>query len=275
MTIKTRLNNHRSTRIGLLTGSALSAAERVMGRVMRAPDEHTAAADPTPDADTAATALGDAALADTEKVAADPADSENSDPAADPADPAKADGDKTDAEKESEAAAESIIGAPDEYDAAAFVMPEGVEFDAEMFDLVKDDLKGMDLSQKGAEQVVGLFAAKVAPKIAERAAQAIDDSAAQLRANMARDLQADKEVGGAKLKESQSFAAKAIAHFIPDAAVRSQFSTFLNESGLGDHPLLTRVIAGAGRVLSEASTPAAETSQAELSAAEKFYGRKG
>ena len=170
------------------------------------------------------------------------------------------------------AAGESIVGAPEAYDAAAFTMPEGVEFDAEMFDLVKDDLKGMDLSQKGAERVVGLFAEKIAPKIAERATKAIEDAGAELSANLARDLQADPEVGGAKLKESQAFAAKAIAHFIPDAATRSEFSKFLNESGLGNHPLLTRVIAGAGRALSEATTPAAETAKAPLTEAQKFYG---
>lgn len=170
------------------------------------------------------------------------------------------------------ASAESIVGAPEAYDATAFTMPEGVEFDTEMFDLVKDDLKGMDLSQKGAEKIIGIFAEKVAPTIAARATKAIDDAGAQLSANLARDLQADPEVGGAKLKESQSFAAKAIAHFIPDATTRSEFSKFLNESGLGNHPLLTRVIAGAGRTLSEASTPAAETAKAPMTEAQKFYG---
>lgn len=172
-------------------------------------------------------------------------------------------------------AAPAILGAPEAYDATAFTMPEGVEFDSELFDLVKDDLKGMDLSQTGAERVVGMFAEKVAPKIAERAVKAIDDAAAELSANLARDLQADPEVGGAKLKESQAYAAKAISHFIPDAKVRADFSKFLNESGLGNHPLLTRVIAGAGRAISEASTPAAETASAPLTAAEAFYGRKG
>lgn len=214
---------------------------------------------PADAAETAAvTALGEAATTDTAPEAKD--DAANPDAVTE----------KPDGEEQSEAPA--IIGAPDAYDTAAFTMPEGVEFDTEMFDLVKDDLKGMDLSQKGAEQIVGLFASKVAPKIAERATKAIDDGAAELRANMARDLQADPEVGGAKLKESQAYAAKAIAHFIPDANTRSEFSKFLNESGLGDHPLLTRVIAGAGRAISEASTPAAETASAPLSESQKFYG---
>lgn len=272
MTIKNILNNRRSTRIRLLSGYRLSPIERQIGRAMRAPDEHTDDAPPADAADPApTTALGDAATADPapEDTTAVPpvTDGDNTDAAGD-----KKDGegdDKTGADT-----ADSIVGAPETYDVEAFTMPEGVEFDAELFDLVQDDLKGMDLSQKGAERVVGLFAEKVGPKIAERAAQQLDDHAAELRANMARDLQADKEVGGPKLKESQAYAAKAIAHFIPDATVRSDFSKFLNESGLGDHPLLTRVIAGAGRAISEASTPTGETAAAELTASEKFYGRK-
>ncbi|PQM29407.1 hypothetical protein CVO77_00260 [Sphingopyxis lindanitolerans] len=217
----------------------------------------------------AATAMGDAAAAETNAGTTDAVKTDEVKVEPTPEEKAVADAEAA------KTAAESIIGAPEAYDAAAFTMPEGVEFDAEMFDLVKDDLKGMDLSQKGAEKVVGLFAEKVAPAIAARATKAIDDAGAQLRANLARDLQADPEIGGAKLKESQAFAAKAIAHFIPDAPTRSEFSKFLNESGLGDHPLLARVIAGAGRAISEASTPLGGGGNAELTASEKFYGRKG
>lgn len=169
----------------------------------------------------------------------------------------------------------SIIGAPEAYDAAAFTMPEGVEFDGELFDLVKDDMKALDLSQEGASKVVAMFAEKIVPKIAERAEKAIDDHAAELSANLARDLQADPEVGGKALNESRAYAAKAIAHFVPDATKRSELSTFLNESGMGNHPLLFRVIAGAGKLLSEATTPAGETASAPLTDSQKFYGKKG
>lgn len=169
-------------------------------------------------------------------------------------------------------AAPTILGAPDEYDVSAFTMPEGVEFDAEMFDLVKDDLKGLDLSQEGAAKIVGLFAEKVTPKIAERVQAEIEATGQELSAQFARDLQADPVVGGAKLKEARAMAAKAIATAIPDAAARSAFSQFLNESGLGNHPLLMRVIAAGGRAMSEATTPAG-AAVAEKSTTEKFYGR--
>jgi hypothetical protein len=171
-----------------------------------------------------------------------------------------------------EDAAPSLLGAPDEYDVSAFTMPEGVEFDADMFELVKDDLKGLDLSQEGAGKIVALFAEKVTPKIAERVQAEIEATGQELSAQFARDLQADEVVGGAKLKEAQAYAAKAIASAIPDAAARSEFSKFLNESGLGNHPLLMRVIAAGGRAMGEASTPAG-AAVAEKSTAQKFYNR--
>lgn len=168
--------------------------------------------------------------------------------------------------------ASPLIGAPDDYDVAAFAMPEGVEFDAEMFDLVKDDLKGLDLSQEGAGKIVALFAEKVTPKIAERVQSEIERTGQEISAQFARDLQADPVVGGAKLKEAQAMAAKAIASALPDAEARTTFSQFLNESGLGNHPLLMRVIVAGGRAMSEATTPAG-AAVAEKSTTEKFYNR--
>lgn len=166
----------------------------------------------------------------------------------------------------------ALIGAPEDYDASAFTLPEGVEFDGELFDLVKDDLKGFDLSQEGAGKIVGLFAEKVVPKIAERTEARMSELGQEISAQFARDLQADPVVGGVKLKEAQAYAAKAISSAIPDASDRAAFSQFLNESGMGNHPLLMRVIAAGGRAMSEASTPAGGA-VAEKSVTQKFYGR--
>lgn len=166
-------------------------------------------------------------------------------------------------------------GAPETYDTAAFKMPEGVEFDAEGFEAVEPVLRDLNLTQDQAGKLMSAYAEKIVPLIEKRTADRFDESAAELRANLARDLQADPEVGGKKLDESKSFAAKAIAHFIPDKNERSEFSTFLNESGLGNHPLLMRLVSGAGRAIAEASTPAAETASKALSDSELFYGKKG
>lgn len=166
-------------------------------------------------------------------------------------------------------------GAPEAYDTAAFTMPEGVEFDQEGFEAVEPVLRDLNLSNDQAGKLMSAYAEKIVPMIEARVAKAQDDAAAELSANLARDLQADPEVGGKHLKESQAYAAKAIAGAIPNATERSAFSTFLNESGLGNHPMLMRVMAHAGRALSEATTPAGEGASQGLTTSEKFYGRKG
>lgn len=216
--------------------------------------------DTTADVTAVTTALGDAATAEaaaaTTDEAADVADADDTADA-----PANTDDEPT--------------GAPETYDTAAFVMPEGVEFDADGFAAVEPVLRDLNLTNDQAGKLMSAYAEKIVPMIEGRVQKAQDDAAAELSANLARDLQADPEVGGKNLKESQAFAAKAIAKFIPDATARSEFSTFLNESGLGNHPLLARVLAGAGRAVSEATTPAGEGASQGLTTSEKFYGRKG
>lgn len=179
-----------------------------------------------------------------------------------------------DAADKSDADAEQT-GAPEAYDTAAWTMPEGVEFDSEGFEAVEPVLRDLNLSNDQAGKLMTAYAEKIVPMIAARTTEQIDQAGAELRANLARDLQNDPEVGGKHLDESKAMAAKAIAHFIPDANQRSEFSTFLNESGLGNHPLLMRLVSGAGRAIAEASTLAASTASAPLSESEKFYGKKG
>jgi hypothetical protein len=176
------------------------------------------------------------------------------------------------AEQAAEAAA-TPEGAPEAYDTTSWQMPEGVEFDAEGFAEVEPVLRDLNLSQDNAGKLMTAYAEKIVPMIQKRTVEQFDNQAAELRANLARDLQADPEVGGKKLDESRSYAAKAIAHFIPNGEDRNAFSTFLNESGLGNHPLLMRLVSGAGRAVAEASTPAGETASAPQSEAEKFYGK--
>lgn len=178
-------------------------------------------------------------------------------------------------EDEGAAQQEAATGAPEAYDTAAFTMPDGVEFDADGFAAVEPVLRDLNLTQDQAGKLMAAYGEKIVPLIAQRTAEQFDNAAAELRANLARELQADPEVGGKKLEESRAMAAKAIAHAIPQAAERSEFSTFLNESGLGNHPLLMRIVSGYGRALAEASTPAGEHGRDELTPAQKFYGKRG
>jgi hypothetical protein len=207
-----------------------------------------------------ATALGAIAAEGTgEPEAADPASAETE------ADPAET------AEEE----APSVVGAPEEYDFTSMELPEGQEFDTELADMFKPVLKDMDLSQDAANKLLKTFAEQAAPALAQRQADAQMEVLEEIKADLSRQLQADPEVGGKKYEESKAMAARALNTFIPNAAERTEFSTFMNETGMGNHPMWMRVMAGAGRVLAEATTAPGGVSAAGKTEAEKFYGKRG
>lgn len=210
------------------------------------------------------TALGDAATTTEGAEGAEPV--ADKDAAAGEAEGANKEGGDPSAD------ADAPIGAPEAYDSSAWSMPEGVEFDQEGFDAVEPVLRDLNLTNDQAGTLMGAYAEKIVPMIEARTEKRMADAAQELSANLARDVQADPEVGGAKLTEAKAHAAKAIAHGIPDATKRSEFSQFLNESGLGNHPLLVRVLASAGRALGEASTPAAGNADTRTPE-QKFFNR--
>lgn len=175
-----------------------------------------------------------------------------------------------------DAGAQDAPVAPDAYDFEGIELPEGMEFDKEAFDALEPVLREMNMPQESANALVKGYTEKLVPLIEQRAMQQVDDQGDELRANLARQLQVDPEVGGKHLTESKAMAAKALAHALPNATDREAFNTFMNESGLGNHPMLMRVIAAFGRNLSEASTPAASGAEAgEPSIADIFYPKQG
>lgn len=227
------------------------------------------------EATTETTTAEDTALAAASNAAVDASADQTGDDVA--KDESGKDADTTSEAKEADAGGkdEAATGAPEVYDTSAFKMPEGVEFDAEGFGAVEPVLRELNLTQDQAGKLMAAYGEKIVPLIQKRTADQFDNQAAELRADLARELQADPEVGGKKLDESRSFAAKAIAHFIPKADERNEFATFLNESGLGNNRFLMRLVAGAGRTLSEASTLSSANQGKPVTESEKFYGRGG
>lgn len=168
--------------------------------------------------------------------------------------------------------AAALIGAPEKYE---FDLGEGVNFDKEAFDAIEPVLRDMDLSQDAAGKIVGAYAEKVMPVLQARAEQQASEAGDQLRADWARETMADKELGGVKLDESKAMAARAMSRFLPQNEEGQQFRTFLNESGLGNHPQMMRILARVGRELGEASADPGAGGGRPLSREEKYYGRKG
>jgi hypothetical protein len=121
------------------------------------------------------------------------------------------------------------------------------------------------LSQEQAGKLVGIYSEKIVPLAQKRARNDAANIGAELRAEMAGELETDPIVGGKNLNQSRAFAARAISKFIPDATEREAFTRFLNATGFGNQRHLLRVLAGAGRLVS-VGRPVSE--------AEKFYGRQ-
>lgn len=254
-------------RVNLLPRTAMTPMERRAGRFMRAPDHDAGTgsgdAAPAPAADAAAVTAEAAAAADTVApgddstlLGADPANAEGGD---------QKSGDEG---KQSDAAA-ALIGAPEKYE---FTLPEGVALDEEAFAAVEPVLREMDLSQEAAGKIVGAYAEKVLPLLQARADQQSSAAGEELRADWAKATMADNEVGGPKLEESKAMAARTMAKFLPQHEEGQRFRTFLNESGLGNHPEMMRMLSRIGRQLSEGTVDQGTTVTTQKTTAEKFFG---
>lgn len=126
-------------------------------------------------------------------------------------------------------------GAPEQYE---FVIPEGSTMDAEGLEAFSEVAKELNLSQDAAQKVID----KMAPAMAARQVEAIE----AVKTEWAEGSRADKEFGGDKLNENLATAKKAL-----DTFGTPELRTLLNESGLGNHPEVIRMMYRAGKAISE------------------------
>lgn len=147
--------------------------------------------------------------------------------------------DAKDAGQQADAKAEGDAGkpegAPEKYE---FKAVEGAEVGAETLAEFSEVAKDLGLSQDAAQKILD----RMAPSIARRQAEAVETA----RVQWADAARADKEFGGDKLPENLAVAKKAL-----DAFGTPELRTLLNESGLGNHPEVIRVLYRAGKAISE------------------------
>lgn len=105
-----------------------------------------------------------------------------------------------------------------------FKAPEGITLDEGAIAIVSPVLKGLGITQEGAQKLADSF-------IQIQAAQAAAQSEAWLT-----DLKADPEIGGKNHEVSKQLAQEAFAKWGTPA-----LKTFLEATGLGNHPELNRV----------------------------------
>ena len=127
-------------------------------------------------------------------------------------------------------------GAPEKYE---FKAPEGAAaFDDSVLEQFSEVARELNLPQEAAQKVLD----KMGPAIQARQAETI-----QAARNMwAESAKSDKEFGGEKLNENLAVAKKALDQF-----GSPELRALLNESGLGNHPEMIRVLYRAGKAISE------------------------
>lgn len=169
-------------------------------------------------------------------------------------DAAKAEGDATQGEKPA--------GAPETY--AEFTLPEGISLDKVALEKFTPLAKDLNLSQEQAQKVVDLYAAEVLPHVQ----QAFAEQQAQKVEGWLQSAMKDPEIGGARFDESVSIAKKAL-----DAFGTPELKAALDDTGLGNHPDVIRLLANIGKRISEDRTASTTSATGGTrSAAEILYG---
>lgn len=119
-----------------------------------------------------------------------------------------------------------------------FTAPEGKEYDPQVLESFSSAAKEAGLTQDAAQKLVD----KMAPALAARQA----DQVQAIHKGWTDASTADKEFGGEKLAENLGVARKALDNF-----GSPELSKLLDDTGLGNHPEVIRLLYRAGKAISE------------------------
>ncbi len=113
-------------------------------------------------------------------------------------------------------------------------------------------LKDLKLTNDQANKLVGMV-----PEIQQRTLQALNDDFTATRAAWAKQTKEDSEIGGRNMAETLSLAGRALDKFgapsVKDAQGNetNEFRALLNDSGLGDHPVMLKMFREIGKLVGE------------------------
>lgn len=132
-------------------------------------------------------------------------------------------------------APEAPKGAPAQYE---FKPVEGRNLDSETMSTFAEVAKELDLTQDAAQKILD----RMAPQMAQRQQAQIE----AIRTEWVEASKTDAEFGGDKIAENLAVAKKALDQF-----GTPELRALLNESGLGNHPEIIRLMYRAGKSISE------------------------
>lgn len=150
-------------------------------------------------------------------------------------------------------------GAPEAYD---FTAPEGVELDDQSVAAFADVAKELNLSQESAQKILE----KVSPVMAQRQAAAFEN----VKTEWATASKGDAEFGGDKLPENLAVAKSAMDKF-----ATPELKTLLEESGMGNHPEVIRLMYRVGKAISQDTFVAGDSVKANKGDARNLYAASG
>jgi hypothetical protein len=245
------------TKATLLSGAAFirpTAAERLTGRLMRAPDGHEGTPAPSPAPAPAPTPApsptptpAPSATEGAEGGEGDDSEAERSalDGGDDDVDTETQPETKTPEEIAAEEAAAKAAEVPETYELTA---PEGMTLDDEAVTFATPIFKELGLSNEEANKLMPA-AAQLVQRTQAQMTQQLDAQVAQVRKEWLDTARADPEIGGAKWKESLAAGAKALD--LLGFPKGSAFRTVLNETGFGNHPEMIRAFAKVGAAIGD------------------------
>ena len=148
---------------------------------------------------------------------------------------------------------------PPSYD--GLTPPEGVSFEPETLEAFKTLAREINLTEEQAQKLVEYEGSL--------AARGQADAQEEKRQTLERWAQQTRTLYGAKLEEELSFALRAADTFGgPD------FRALLEDTGLGNHPVIIRTLSGVGRAIGEDAFPGGKpAAPRDKTFAEALYGK--
>lgn len=122
-------------------------------------------------------------------------------------------------------------------------LPEGIEADAVLLEEFKPIAKELGLDSAKAQRLIDL-----AVKMQNRWVEKGQEHYTNTNKQWVEQVKADKDVGGAKFKDSVGAARSAIKHF-----GGPELGKAIDELGIGNHPVLFRAFVKIGKALAEDS----------------------
>jgi hypothetical protein len=170
----------------------------------------------------------------------------------------------------------ALIGAP-EGDYEITGLPEGVTIDKPVLDALVPIAKEIGISNEGMSRLAATYNETILPHVAQQIVTGIQNDIAATRSEWADQLRASVEgetadpvFAGAKLADVTRISAKAIDRFGGE-----EFRGYLDETGLGNHPAMLKLLYQVGTKIAEdtgfergGTTPQPKTD------VEIFYGSK-